>query len=80
MTNCMDVSYTEDMVAKSSKPITVRVDPAALHRIMRTRRLRTQSEAINTLIAEEGERLRAWAALDATVEIARRGDFDDRLL
>jgi hypothetical protein len=64
----------------ATRPITVRVHPDALRRIMRKRRLRTQSDAINTLIAEEDERLRAWKVLVDSANVAARDDFDDRLL
>jgi hypothetical protein len=51
-----------------------------LRKIMRGRHLRTQSATINTLIAEEAERLRALAVLNETAASADPDDFDDRLL
>jgi len=47
---------------------------------MRARRVATQSELINTLLAEEEERLRSHAVLRETARTARPGDVDDRLL
>ena len=49
----------------SSKAITVRVPTSRLQRLMRARKT-SQSQLINTLLAEEEERLRSHAALRAT--------------
>lgn len=62
------------------RPITVRVAEARLRRLMRARKVATQSELINTLLAEEEERLRSHVVLRETAGSARSGDFDDRLL
>jgi hypothetical protein len=63
----------------SSKAITVRVPTRRLQRLMRARKT-SQSQLINTLLAEEEERLRSHAALRATAGTARAVDLDDRLL
>lgn len=63
-----------------TKAITVRVQLKDLRKIMRGRHLQTQSAAINTLIAEEAERLHALSVLDETAGSAGPRDFDDRLL
>jgi len=47
---------------------------------MRARRVATQSELINTLLAEEEERLRSHAVLRETAGTARTRDVDDHLL
>ena len=73
-------SKLSDMKVNDTTPVTVRVRRSALREIMRKRRWNTQSDAINTLIAEEQERQRAWAALKATAGSAGRNDFNDRLL
>ena len=66
------------MAAK--RTVTVRVSEARLRKLMRARRVATQSELINTLLAEEEERLRSHALLRETARTARPGDVDDRLL
>jgi hypothetical protein len=47
---------------------------------MRARKVRSQSELINTLLAEEEERLRSHRVLRDTVHTVKRADIDDRLL
>jgi hypothetical protein len=63
-----------------TKPITVRVVEQRFRRLMRARRARTQSELVNTLLAEEDERLRSHRALRATAGTARADELDARLL
>jgi hypothetical protein len=63
-----------------TKAVTVRVPAARLIRLMRARRLTTQSELINVLLEEEEERQRSAAVLRETAGTARASDFDDRLL
>ena len=63
-----------------TKAVTVRVSGRDLAQIMRKRAFKTQSEVINTLLAEEAERLRALAFLQKTAGTVERDDFDDRLL
>jgi len=53
---------------------------ARLRKLMRARRVATQSELIKTLLAEEEERLRSHAVLRNTARTVRAGDVDDRLL
>ena len=65
------------MAAK--RAVTVRVSEARLRKLMRARRVATQSELINTLQAEEEERLRSHAVLRETAGTARTRDDDDRL-
>jgi len=66
------------MAAK--RAVTVRVSEARLRKLMRARRVATQSELINTLLAEEEERLRSHAVLRETAGTARTRAVDDRLL
>ena len=65
------------MAAK--RTVTVRVSEARLRKLMRARRVATQSELINTLLAEEEERLRSHAVLRENAGTARTRDSDDRL-
>jgi len=62
------------------KAVTVRVPERLLRKLMRTRKCRTQSELINSLLSEEAERERSWRAVRATIGKGRRSEFDDRLL
>jgi hypothetical protein len=62
------------------KAITIRVPAARLKRVMRARKLATQSELINTLLAEEEERMEAESVLRETAGTLGATDFDDRLL
>ena len=62
------------------RAVTVRVSEPRLRKLMRARKARTQSDLINTLLAEEEERLRSHRALHATAGAAKPGDLDDRLL
>jgi len=66
------------MAAK--RAITVRVSEARLRKLMRARRVATQSDLINTLLAEEEERLRSHAVLRETARTARARDVDDSIL
>ena len=63
-----------------SRAITVRISEARLRNLMRARKSATQSELINTLLAEEEERLRSHAVLRKTARTVRAGDIDARLL
>ncbi|MBK8101463.1 MAG: hypothetical protein IPK26_30650 [Planctomycetes bacterium] len=76
-----------DMTMKSSdkrrrrtKPITVRVAVDELRFLMRRRKSPTQSDLINTLLAEEVERTRSHAVLMDSTGTVVAADFDDRLL
>ena len=60
--------------------MTVRVPEATLRKVMRGRKAETQSQLINTLLAEEEERLEAERVLRETTGVASGVDFDDRLL
>ena len=64
----------------ANRAITVRISEARLRKLMRARRVATQSELINTLLAEEEERLRSHAVLRGTARTVRPGEVDDRLL
>lgn len=64
----------------AKRGITIRVVEARLRKLMRARRMRTQSELINTLLAEEEERLRSHAVLRETAGTVRARDLDGRLL
>ena len=62
------------------RAITVRISEARLRKVMRARRVATQSELINTLLAEEEERLRSHNLLRDTASTVRARDIDARLL
>lgn len=62
------------------RAVTVRVSEPRLRSLMRARKVKTQSDLINTLLAEEEERLRSHRVLRASAGAAKRGDVDDRLL
>ena len=64
----------------ANRPITIRIAEARLRKLMRARRVATQSELINTLLAEEEERLRSHALLRNTARTVRARDVDDRVL
>jgi hypothetical protein len=51
-----------------------------LRKLMRARKVATQSELINSLLNEEEERIEAEAVLRATAGVAKAADFDARLL
>ncbi len=64
----------------ASRAITVRISEARLRKVMRARKVATQSELINTLLAEEEERLRSHNLLRDTTSTVRARDIDARLL
>ena len=64
----------------ATRAVTVRIPEARLRKLMRARRVATQSELINALLAEEEERLRSHAVLRDTARTVRASDVDDRLL
>ena len=62
------------------KALTVRIPEARLRKLMRARQVKTQSELINTLLAEEEERLRSHQVLRDTAGTVEPADIDARLL
>ena len=64
----------------ASRAVTVRISEARLRKVMRARKVATQSELINTLLAEEEERLRSHNLLRDTASTVRARDIDARLL
>jgi hypothetical protein len=64
----------------ATRAITVRLSEVRLRKLMRARKVATQSELINTLLAEEEERLRSHALLRETEGSVLPADVDDRLL
>ena len=64
----------------ATRAITVRISEMRLRKLMRARKAATQSELINTLLAEEEERLRSHAVLRDTARTVRASDIDARLL
>ncbi len=62
------------------KALTVRVPETRLRKLMRARKAKTQSELINTLLAEEEERLHSHKVLRETVGVISSSDINDRLL
>ena len=67
-------------MAKARKALTVRIPEARLRKLMRARKAKTQSELINTLLAEEEERLRSHEVLRDTAGTVNPSSIDDRLL
>ena len=64
----------------ASKAVTVRIREPRLRRLMRARKLKSQSALINTLLSEEEERLKSHRALRATEGTAKPSEIHDRLL
>ncbi len=62
------------------KALTVRVPEIRLRKLMRARKVKTQSELINTLLAEEEERIHSHKVLCETVGVISASDINDRLL
>ena len=65
---------------EAKKAVTIRLPEARLRRLMRVRNARTQSELINTLLAEEEERQRSHKVHREVVGTARQSEIDARLL
>jgi len=63
-----------------SKTLTVRIPEARLRKLMQTRKAKTQSDLINTLLAEEEERLRSHQVLRNTANTLKPSEINDRLL
>jgi hypothetical protein len=68
------------MMTDSRKALTVRIPEARLRKLMKARKLKTQSELINTLLAEEEERLHSHKVLRDTAGTIPPSAFNDRLL
>ena len=64
----------------ASKAVTVRIREPRLRRLMRARKLKSQSALINTLLSEEEERLKSHRALRETEGTAKPSEIHDRLL
>ena len=62
------------------KAMTVRIPEALLRKLMRQRKAKTQSELINTLLAEEEERLYSHKVLRRTAGTVKRSSINARLL
>ncbi len=62
-----------------SKALTVRIPEARLRNLMRARKAKTQSDLINTLLAEEEERLRSHQVLRDTAGAFKPSKINDRL-
>ena len=76
--NASTLPYEGMLMAR--RAITVRISATQLRKLMRARKAATQSELINTLLAEEEERLRSHAVLRVTARTARISHVDARLL
>ena len=72
-------SYMRYFMAHS-KALTVRIPEARLRKLMRARKAKTQSDLINTLLAEEEERLRSHQVLRDTAGTLKPSEINDRLL
>lgn len=55
----------------ANRTITVPISETRVRKLMRARRFATQAELINTLLAEEEERLRSHAVLRDTARTVR---------
>lgn len=62
------------------KAVTVRIPQPRLRQLMRARKVKSQSELINTLLEEEEERLKSHQVLRETQGKLKRSAVDDRLL
>jgi len=62
------------------KAVTVRIPESRLRRLMRARKVKSQSDLINSLLAEEEERLKSHRVLRETEGTARLSEIHDRLL
>lgn len=62
------------------KAVTVRIFQPRLRNLMRARNCKSQSELINTLLAEEEERLKSHRVLRETEGKLKRTQVNDRLL
>jgi len=62
------------------KAVTVRIPATRLRRLMRARKFKSQSELVNTLLAEEEERIKSHQAICETAGTARPSEIHDRLL
>ena len=62
------------------KAVTVRILQPRLRNLMRARHCKSQAELINTLLAEEEERLKSHGILRETERKLKRTQVDDRLL
>ena len=62
------------------KAVTVRIPNPRLRQLMRARKVKSQSELINTLLAEEEERLKSHKILRETAGRIKPAQIDDRLL
>jgi hypothetical protein len=67
-------------MAAARKALTVRIPEARLRKLMKARKAKTQSELINTLLAEEEERLRSHQVLRDTAGTVKPSSINDRLL
>jgi hypothetical protein len=65
---------------RKSKAVTIRIPIALLHRLMKHRKAKTQSELIRTLLAEEEERLHSHKVLRRTAATVKPSSINDRLL
>jgi hypothetical protein len=62
------------------KAVTVHIHVPLLQRLMKLRKVKTQSELINTLLAEEEERMNSHSVLRATAGTVKASSFVNRLL
>ncbi|HEV8718944.1 MAG TPA: hypothetical protein VGX03_39755 [Candidatus Binatia bacterium] len=67
-------------MAGARKALTVRIPADRLRKLMRARKVKTQSELINILLAEEEERLQSHQVLRATAGTVKLSAINDRLL
>jgi hypothetical protein len=82
---CKDVydklcSMSSGGLMAGRKAVTVRILQPRLRNLMRARHCKSQSELINTLLAEEEERLKSHGILRETEGKLKRTQVNDRLL
>ena len=70
----------KDVMKAKRKAVTVRISEALLRKLMRQRKAKTQSELINTLLAEEEERLHSHKVLRRAAGTVKRSSINARLL
>ena len=67
-------------MGQKRKAVTVRISVALLSKLMKQRKAKTQSELINTLLAEEAERLHSHEVLRSTAGKVKASSIDDSLI
>jgi hypothetical protein len=72
--------FAETPMERKTKAVTVRIPVWLLRRLIRLRKAKTQSELINTLLADEEERLHSHKVLRRIAGTVKPSSIDDSLL